>query len=115
MPLLELSVSTSVNGKKQLLKDLSAAVTKVSKKPEAYVAVKLEENAAIVFGGDADAPAAIARVSAIGGINSSANAALTAEICASLKQFAGVAPGRVYVVFQDVPAANWGYNSATFG
>ena len=41
--------------------------------------------------------------------------ALSRELCATLEKALGVPGERIYLVFGDIPAANWGHDGDTFG
>ena len=115
MPLLKLQVSAPVpeSQRDELLAALSKAVASSVGKPEKYVMVTLAEGAAVMAG--QAGPAAFADVRSIGGLNGRVNNDLTKKVCALLHQFLGIPADRVYLTFTDVPAANWGWNSETFG
>jgi len=112
-PSLILTTSVSLGDKKKaFMKAASKAVAKSLGKPESYVAICVNDNADIIWGGEEE-PCALACCYSLGAINQANNAAVTKEITALLTEF-NIAPNRLYINFFDVPAGNIGYNGATF-
>ena len=93
-------------------KALSESLAAALGKPEAYVAVRLNPGACVLFGGTAD-PAAICAVSSIGAIDVDHNTAVSAAVADTLGQ-AGIDSARIYITFTDVERANWGWKGKTF-
>jgi len=113
--LLEVAISNQVasESKKTLLKGLTSAVAKAYSKPEMYVAVKFEQNVAIMFGGDPDTPAAVCRLGSIGGVNSKNNSELQQAVASLLQEHASIDSSRIFCLFHDLPASNWGMGTST--
>jgi len=97
-----------------LLRALSSTVAKLTGKPESYVMTSLAPRARMTFAGSVD-PACFVEVRSIGGLSGDIPTKLTKAICERVHDTLGVATNRVYVVFQDVPPALWGFDGATFG
>ena len=114
MPLVKLKTSSSLTGEKrdEVLSALSRIVSESLSKPEQYVMVTGEEGT-IVMGG-VSGLAALVDIRSIGGLTGEANREISAKICALLEKELEIPPGRVYLNFTDIPAANWGYNGSTF-
>jgi len=98
--------------KGDILKQLSALVTKSTGKPETYVAVCITDNASMVFGGS-DAPLALGCVYSLGAINMENNGKIQRGVTDVLEKY-GVTENRIYVNFFDMPRENVGWNRATF-
>ena len=115
MPLISLKSPIDVPEPKRenLLGALSQAVSEVTGKPERYIMVIFEQ-ADFMFGGERGL-AAFVDVRGIGGISPETNSKLSEKICEILQERIAVAPERIYINFTDIPAANWGWNSSTFG
>ena len=116
MPLIKLqtSVECSREQKEKLTGKLSALCAEKIGKPETFVAALVEDDAVISFGGS-QAEAAFVEVRSIGGLNGSVNKSLSSGVCSILEAEIGIRPDRVYINFIDVSAADWGWNSSTFG
>lgn len=115
MPLLKLETTVVLadDKKKTLLAALSKMVAGMIGKPEQYVMVIIQPAAMLMSGQSGDA--AFVDVRSIGGLGGDVNQQLSQKVGALLKESLGVPPDRVYLTFTDVPAANWGWNGATFG
>ncbi len=116
MPLLALTVidkpvpDADLN---PLVPELSALLADATGKPEQYVMVLVQQAEGAM--GGARGPAALAEVRGIGGLTKSVNGRICERLCACLQERLGIDPARVYVNFSDIAAANWGWNSSTFG
>ena len=54
-------------------------------------------------------------IRSIGGLSGEVNRKLSQKICRLLNDALAIPPGRVYLNFTDVKAANWGWKGETFG
>lgn len=115
MPLLALQISAHLSNQQrhELLAPLSRIVAECIGKPERYVMVTVSE-VAMLMAGNED-PAAYADLRSIGGLSGEVNRKLSERICALLHEQIGIPPDRIYLGFASVAAANWGWNSSTFG
>ncbi len=115
MPLLQLHTSVTVADTKRstLLGQLSKLVAECIGKPEAYVMVTLREGP-MSMSGEIGA-AAFADVRSIGGLSPEVNKRIMSRLCALLEHELGIPPARTFANFTEVPRANWGHNSDTFG
>ena len=115
MPLLHLETSAVLSGaaQKTLMTALSKLVADTLGKPEAYVMVVVQP-VALLLGGTDD-PAAFIDLRSIGGLSNAINRRLSEQLCGLLRERLNLSPDRVYVHFQDVPPAQWGWNNSTFG
>ncbi len=115
MPLLKLetTVALSDDKRKALLMALSKIVAETIGKPEQYVMVAASP-AVIVMSAKAG-DAAFVDLRSIGGLSDDVNRQLSQKVCRLLSESAGVPSNRIYLIFTDVEAANWGWNGQTFG
>jgi len=115
MPLLKLETTVAIpdDKRKSLLSALSRIVAETIGKPEKYVMVTASQSAILMSA--APGPAAFVDVRSIGGLNNDVNRELSRKVCVLLDDSAGIPKDRVYLNFTDVPAAQWGWNSETFG
>jgi phenylpyruvate tautomerase len=91
---------------------ISKAIQKHTGKPEAYIAVSINDNASLIWAGS-DAPAALGTMCSIGAISVTSNGGITKDVTELLEPF-GLAADRIYINFFDIPRANCGWNKATF-
>jgi len=115
MPLLKLETNLVIPEDKlqKLLASLSKTVAETIGKPEQYVMVTASP-VAMLMSGKTDNTAFV-DIRSIGGLNAKVNGQLSQKICALLSQSIGVPANRIYIVFSDVEAGNWGWNGSTFG
>jgi phenylpyruvate tautomerase len=113
-PVPLISVRTSlpaVENGTALLQDLSAALARQTGKPEAYVMTLLEAGVPMTFAGSSE-PCAYVEIKSIGALKPPA---MTAAFCELISARTGIPADRIYVAFDDVKAASWGWNGRTFG
>jgi phenylpyruvate tautomerase len=115
MPLLKLQLSVTINEdkKRSLLTALSKIVSETLGKPESYVMITIEQCS--IFMSGTEGPAAFADIKSIGAINNKNNSALSQKLCTFLTEQLSIPTDRIFLNFTDIPAANWGWNSSTFG
>jgi len=110
---LETSVALPEDKRKALLASLSKAVAETIGKPEQYVMVTASPAAMLMSGKPGDG--AFVDLRSIGGLSDEVNRKLSQQDCRLLKDSLGISPDRVYLIFTDVEASNWGWNGSTFG
>ncbi len=115
MPMLALqtSVSLSEQQRDSLLAPLSQIIAECIGKPERYVMITISESSMLMSG--INLPAAYADIRSIGGLSNAVNRKLSERICQLLQEQLDIPPDRVYLGFTHVAAADWGWNSSTFG
>jgi phenylpyruvate tautomerase PptA (4-oxalocrotonate tautomerase family) len=115
MPLLKMHTSVPVpeDKKEGLVKALSKITAETIGKPESYVMVVLSDGT-MSMGGELG-PAAFADVRSIGGLSGGVNKEISNKVCGLLKDTLGIPGNRVYLSFTDSAAADWGWDSGTFG
>lgn len=117
MPLGVIKVSIKLNDeqKKNVLKETSKIISKVTGKPESYIMAIVEDNINFIMSGDSSKPAAFIQIKGIGGINPNTNQRMSQEICKLLNEKFGITGERIYLNFENVEASDWGWDSKTFG
>jgi len=111
MPLLSISTSAKISDKKNFLSKCSKLLANLTKKPENYVMVSLNENIPMYFGGNDD-PCCYVDIKSIGSLNPSY---MTKPICEFIFSTIEIPIDRIYVSFEDIDAKYWGWKSQTFG
>ncbi|KAJ3587664.1 hypothetical protein NHX12_011261 [Muraenolepis orangiensis] len=93
--------------------EATVELAKALRKPEQYVAVRVNPDQMMVFGGTDD-PCALCSLGSIGGIDGlqEKHTKLLSEL---LKKHLGIPSDRVYISFENLKAANVGWNNSTFG
>ena len=76
------------------------------------VAVSINDNASVIFGGT-DEPTALGCLYSIGAIAMESNGKIQASVTDLLEPY-GVAENRIYINFFDMPRANVGWSRRTF-
>jgi phenylpyruvate tautomerase len=114
MPFLSIRTNTGLAGDKAstLAARASSLVAAQLGKPERYVMVSVEHNAAMQFAGS-DAPLAYLELKSIG-LPEAVTADTSRALCQLLAETAGIDPERVYIEFSDAPRKMWGWNNGTF-
>jgi phenylpyruvate tautomerase len=114
MPYLKIQTNQhlSESDARSLASQASVSVAGLLGKPEAYVMVSVEHNAAMQFGGS-DAPLAYLELKSIG-LPQSITAATSRALCDFIARETGIAANRIYIEFTDAPRQMWGWNGDTF-
>ena len=116
MPLIKVQTSVSAPAEssiEDLLKQLSASLSKHLGKPEAYVMTAFEPNTPMTFGGTSD-PTCYIQIKSVGTMGEKTQT-MSQDFCAKVQAALGVPPDRTYIEFADSPGAMWGWNGRTFG
>ena len=112
MPLINVHTSLpDLKDAELLLQELSAELTKLTGKPEAYVMTMLQTGVPMTFAGSAE-PCAYIEIKSIGALRPSE---MSASFCELIQARTGIPAKRVYIGFEDVQASCWGWNGNTFG
>ncbi|KAM7000201.1 macrophage migration inhibitory factor [Tautogolabrus adspersus] len=97
-----------------LLSEASAELAKVMGKPEQYIAVHINSDQMMMFGGKGD-PCALCSLHSIGKISVTQNKQYSKLLCGLLNKYLDISVDRIYINFTDMDAANVGWNNTTFG
>ncbi len=111
MPLLNISTNTNIEKEEILLAKSSDFISSLTGKPKNFVMVKLSHSLSLNFSGT-DEPCAFIEIKSIGSLVPSK---MSKPICEFFAAELGITEERIYVLFQDVDAKQWAWNSRTFG
>ncbi|MFT7806487.1 macrophage migration inhibitory factor-like [Arapaima gigas] len=96
-----------------LLSEATQELAKAMGKPAQYIAVHINADQNMFFGGTPD-PCALCSLYSIGKIGPQ-NKQYSKLLCGLLNKHLGVPADRIYINFHDMPAENVGWNNMTFG
>jgi len=112
VPLINVRTSlASVDNADALLKELSAALAQQTGKPESYVMTMLETAVPMTFAASSE-PSVFVEIKSIGSLRPPA---MTAAFGDLISARTGIPTNRIYIQFEDVAAASWGWDGRTFG
>ncbi|XP_041799501.1 macrophage migration inhibitory factor [Chelmon rostratus] len=97
-----------------LLSEATEELAKAMGKPVQYIAVQINADQMMTFGGKGD-PCALCSLHSIGKIDSSHNRQYSKLLCGLLNKHLGISPDRIYINFTDMEAGNVAWNNTTFG
>ena len=112
MPFINTKVSTAITKEQEvsLKTEFGKAITLIGES-EAWLMLNFEDNCRMYFKGD-DAPCAMVEVKLYGSASAQAYDALTARLTELIAGILGIAPGRIYVKYEEV--RYWGMNGYNF-
>ena len=112
MPFIQINTSSkSVVDNDLLQKEISKLIADLTGKPESYVMTMIKSNSKMTFAGS-DEPCCFIKLQSIGSLNPSS---MSKSLCELIESKTNIHTNRIYIEFNDVKAANWGFNSSTFG
>ena len=111
MPLLSISTSIKINEKDLFLKNCSQLISKLTKKSEQYIMIRLFEETPMYFDEDYS-PSCFIELKSIGSLNPQI---MSKEISFFISNQIMIPPNRVYINFEDINASNWAWNGKPFG
>ena len=111
MPLINITTSTNVADKKDLLKKSTKLISKLTNKSEKFVMAKVDDCVEMYFSND-NKQCCFVEIKSIGSLNPSA---ITMQICEFICSEIGIPIDRIYLNFENVPSTMWGWNGKTFG
>jgi len=112
MPYLKIQSNKEIADKGLLMKEMTALLADLLKKPEKYIMISIEPVTDIYFDGN-DGPAAFVELKSIG-FPPDSTPQLSEAICGLLHRRLVISPDRVYIEFSDSPRHMFGWNSDTF-
>ena len=110
MPYINVSTSAKVCDKKKFLEEISILISSLTNKSKRFVMAKLDDNSEMYF--EDESPCCYCEIKSIGSLNPSE---FTKNICSFIHGKIGIPIDKIYISFEDVPAAMWGWNGKTFG
>ncbi|XP_043913873.1 macrophage migration inhibitory factor-like [Protopterus annectens] len=96
-----------------LYEELTNELAKAMGKPEQYIAIHINPDQRMWFGGTSE-PCALCSLCSIGQIGGSRNKTYSKLLSEQLKKHLGIPSDRVYINFHDMPASNVGWSGSTF-
>ncbi|XP_066546447.1 macrophage migration inhibitory factor [Amia ocellicauda] len=96
------------------LSEATKDLAKAMGKPAQYIAVQVNADQIMMFGGKPD-PCALCSLHSIGKISGSQNKQYSQLLSGLLKKHMGIQADRIYINFVDMEAENVGWNNSTFG
>ena len=111
MPLLSISTNTKIKNEQILLANSLDFISSLTGKPKNFIMIKLTDSLSMNFAGT-DEPCAFIEIKSIGSLFPSK---MSKQIFEFFAAELGIAEERIYVLFQDVDAKHWAWNSRTFG
>lgn len=114
MPTLKIQTNVPVadGGRASLIHQISAAVSQMLGKPEAYVMVILEDGRDMLFAGSTD-PAAYLELKSLA-LPEDQTARLCESLCDLVERLLGVPPSRTYIELTSPPRHMFGWDRSTF-
>ncbi|KAG7517281.1 macrophage migration inhibitory factor [Solea senegalensis] len=97
-----------------LLSEATEKLAKAMGKPAQYIAVQINPDQMMMFGGKGD-PCALCSLHSIGKISGAQNKKYSEVLCGLLNKHLSISPDRIYINFFDMDAANVAWNNSTFG
>ncbi|XP_022078521.1 macrophage migration inhibitory factor [Acanthochromis polyacanthus] len=115
MPMFEVNTNVAKSDVPDaFLSEATEELSKAMGKPAQYIAVHVNADQTMTFGGKGD-PCACCTLQSIGKISGAQNRQYTQLLFGLLKKHLGISPDRIYIIFVDLNAANVGWNNTTFG
>lgn len=98
----------------ELMSEATKELAKAMSKPAQYIAVQVNPDHMMMFGGKGD-PCALCSLHSIGQISGAQNKQYSKLLCGLLNKHLGIPAERIYINFVDMDAANVAWNNTTFG
>ena len=102
--------SAKIDDKDKLLEEISLLISSLTNKSKKFVMAKLEDESKLFF--NDQSPCCYLEIKSIGSLTPSH---MAKPICSFLHEKIGIPIDKIYICFEDVPAAMWGWNGRTFG
>lgn len=114
MPMIITKTTTTISKEQQavLTKKFGEAITLLPGKSEEWLMLSFEDGARMAFRGKCDSDLCYIEVNLLGAASREAYEALTARLCEVVSETLGVAPGGIYVKYEE--AKTWGYDGFNF-
>ncbi|MDD6022610.1 MAG: phenylpyruvate tautomerase MIF-related protein [Acutalibacteraceae bacterium] len=113
MPFISTKTNTQITKEKEeaVKAKLGKAISALGKS-EGWLMLEFRDDCRLWFKGKNDRPLAMVEVSLFGAAGRAAYEKMTAEITDILSSELGIAPGDIYVKYEEVE--NWGWNGSNF-
>ncbi|KRY78328.1 Macrophage migration inhibitory factor -like protein [Trichinella pseudospiralis] len=114
MPIFTLNTNVKATDvPSDFLSSTSALLADILSKPESYVAVHLNTDQQLTFGGNTS-PAAFGSLMSIGGIEASRNRDHSTKLFDHINKKLGIPKNRMYIHFVNLRGNDVGWNGTTF-
>ncbi|MBN3322508.1 MIF factor, partial [Atractosteus spatula] len=114
MPMFVVSTNVSKDAiPASLLSEATQELAKAMGKPAQYIAVHINADQTMMFGGKSD-PCALCSLHSIGKIGGQQNKQYSKLLCGLLTKHLGISGDRIYINFVDMEPQNVGWSSSTF-
>jgi len=110
MPYISVSTSSKVIDKGKLLEEISILISTLTNKSRSFIMAKIDDNCHMYF--DDETPSCFLEIKSMGFINPSKMAKPISDF---VYEKMGIPIDKIYISFEDVPAALWAWNGRTFG
>ena len=116
MPLMIIRTNANLSGAKvqPLLAECSRKIATLTGKPEAYVMTMFQPVGAMTMAGTSE-PACFVEVRGVGKMSGQQTGSMSKALSELLAGELGVASRRIYLNFQGMEGAMWGWDGSTFG
>ena len=112
MPVLQVTTNVSIDDTRAFAQQASALTAEILGKPESYVMVNVNSDAALIFAGTDD-PCAHLMLKSLG-LPEAETRAFSQKLCTFLEQRLAVPASRTYIEFISPERHMFGWNNATF-
>jgi len=115
MPLVIVNLSVKVDDESTLAKfesEVSKSVGAILSKPEEWMMIEIYTGVRIYFAASSS-PAAKCLVQNIGGYTKENSNKITAALTKLINDYFKIEPTRIYTVFEEKEAQEWGWNGST--
>ena len=110
MPYINVSTSAKIKDKKKFLEEISILISSLTNKSKRFVMAKLDDSCEMYF--EDQSSCCFLEIKSIGSLNPSE---MGKPISDFIHEKMGIPLEKIYIYFEDVPAANWAWNGRTFG
>tara|TARA_A100001388_G_scaffold262625_1_gene232339 strand:- start:666 stop:998 length:333 start_codon:yes stop_codon:yes gene_type:complete len=110
MPYINISTSSKVEDKAELLEEISILISSLTNKSKRFVMAKLDDNCEMYF--DDQGPCCFLEIKSIGSLNPSDMAKPISHL---IYKKIGIPIDKIYISFVDISASMWAWNGKTFG
>lgn len=112
MPFLHISTNISIENKVHFAQDASRVVASMLGKPESYVMVRVDDEAALIFD-SSDEGAAHLQLKSLG-LDEAMTDDYSTHLCAFIHNTLEISALRIYIEFSNPERHLWGWNNGTF-
>ena len=110
MPYINILTSEKIDNKIKLLEEITTLISSLTKKSKKFVMAKIDDNSEMYF--EDKSPCCFLEIKSIGSLNPKK---MSKPISDFVYEKMKIPLDRIYISFEDVPAARWAWNGRTFG